>query len=465
MSGSNLDLKSRSPKSLQTKNTKNLSLNINNVSPKTHKIVMVEPLVGGGTSEYKHQGVGSKWCGNDAQIYSAPDKPKKHDHSMIQDEIRYRQQEQGQNLKLQVPTVPDVSPPTLQLEGEHAMVVERTFSSCQTATETLSWVLHKTDTPVKEHSSMLFNQNLGSEGSRGVTSGAETVTPSLHYTNVINGSVYMGEPLCVIKPNIFLYSEPNLDQVLKFDLVINVAKEITNFEPDIPSSSKTKYWHLSWSHMSKICSDLEIITHIMHEAVRNRQRVLVHCQCGVSRSASLIVAYIMRYMSLPLYDAYNYLKQVAKDISPNMNLIFQLMEWGERLKVLVPEDSKNAAHHQNMHNIATQQQHSEISPLAEDISGSPIKLQKCSLASANESSDTSAVNTPMTPKNMTNSPSPPMYSASIGGPISASFQTPVSPSCCATNKNRDSAISMNAELCRPCSLDLGTYSELVEDNW
>ncbi|CAD7068685.1 unnamed protein product [Tilletia caries] len=62
--------------------------------------------------------------------------------------------------------------------------------------------------------------------------------------------------------------------------------------------------------------------------------VLVHCQCGVSRSATLVIAFVMQAAALMygfegvssltgMHDCYN----LVKDISPNCGLIYQLVEW------------------------------------------------------------------------------------------------------------------------------------------
>ncbi|CAR25518.1 hypothetical protein ZYGR_0A00820 [Zygosaccharomyces rouxii] len=145
------------------------------------------------------------------------------------------------------------------------------------------------------------------------------------------GNAYPDGPLCVVSPNVYLYSEPTLEQALKFDLVINVAAEIADLGPLIHRGSGVEYVRVPWTHNTRIIDELPILTETIHLAQQRGLRVLIHCQCGVSRSASLIVAYIMRYEKLPLNDAYEKLKSVALDISPNMGLIFQLMEWGETL--------------------------------------------------------------------------------------------------------------------------------------
>ena len=110
------------------------------------------------------------------------------------------------------------------------------------------------------------------------------------HAEIYQRTVYLDGPLLVLPPNLYLYSEPKLEDILSFDLVINVAKEIPNLEFLIPPemAHKIKYYHIEWTHTSKIVKDLSRLTRIIHTAHSQGKKILVHCQCGVSRSASLI---------------------------------------------------------------------------------------------------------------------------------------------------------------------------------
>lgn len=179
-------------------------------------------------------------------------------------------------------------------------------------------------------------------------------TPVNENINVKNA--YPNGPLLVIPPNIYLYSEPTLHEILDFDLIINVAEEVPNLQYTIPPEchGKIEYYHVEWSHQSKIVKDLNKLTNLMHRATLQNKKILIHCQCGVSRSASLMVAYIMRYCNMSLNDAYNKLKSIAKDISPNMGLIFQLMEWSEKLNIINDEDDTVATQGNGENKIASE---------------------------------------------------------------------------------------------------------------
>lgn len=60
-------------------------------------------------------------------------------------------------------------------------------------------------------------------------------------------------------------------------------------------------------------------------------KVLVHCQAGVSRSATITISYILRKTTLNAYDAYKFVKSKRDVVSPNLNFMGQLMTFEEAL--------------------------------------------------------------------------------------------------------------------------------------
>jgi len=61
-------------------------------------------------------------------------------------------------------------------------------------------------------------------------------------------------------------------------------------------------------------------------------RVFVHCAAGMSRSPTVVIAYLMWKKKLPLNDAINFVKNKRPVISPNLNFIKQLEIFQDLLK-------------------------------------------------------------------------------------------------------------------------------------
>lgn len=59
----------------------------------------------------------------------------------------------------------------------------------------------------------------------------------------------------------------------------------------------------------------------------NEERVLVHCQAGMSRSVTVIIAYLMHHMCLSLEQAYDFVKARKSNIEPNFSFMGQLLDF------------------------------------------------------------------------------------------------------------------------------------------
>ncbi|KAG5440906.1 hypothetical protein PCK2_000061, partial [Pneumocystis canis] len=158
-----------------------------------------------------------------------------------------------------------------------------------------------------------------------------------------NNHTYENKPVCIIEPNIWLFAEPETHIAEKFNVVINVAKEVKNpflSQTSLEDSSFQKkasisneklilqkhplpiessilppvvindieYLHVLWDHDANTLSiDLPpLIDYITKKSIQENKKVLIHCQCGISRSASLIIAYVMKSLGLNIDSAYSY---------------------------------------------------------------------------------------------------------------------------------------------------------------
>ncbi|GAB1191323.1 hypothetical protein APSETT444_000495 [Aspergillus pseudonomiae] len=195
---------------------------------------------------------------------------------------------------------------------------------------------------------------------------------------------YPNGPIQIYDSGVYLYLEPTVQEASQFDVVVNVAKEVVNpftntntnngsvmsvlrnastnpkavptevpetamsdisfksaFEyppneslPPTPrnDASKPEYIHVGWDHNSEILEDLYPLCELIDSRISQGKKVLVHCQLGASRSASLVIAYgLYKNRHLDFNSMYEIVKGRSQWVGPNMSLIYQLTDFRSRL--------------------------------------------------------------------------------------------------------------------------------------
>jgi protein-tyrosine phosphatase len=135
----------------------------------------------------------------------------------------------------------------------------------------------------------------------------------------INNHLYMGDANNV-------RSETNQFKKAKIDVIINCCNEITHeFTP------KEKYivehFLIDDDGLDNSFSDnLDIIVDSINYHITNGKNIYVHCVQGVSRSASVVIYYLMKYNNFSFDRAYVTLLFKRPCISPNINFIKELQK-------------------------------------------------------------------------------------------------------------------------------------------
>jgi len=86
-----------------------------------------------------------------------------------------------------------------------------------------------------------------------------------------------------------------------------------------------------WKWFEQVCEFID-------EALAGGGHVLVHCEWGVSRSPTLVAAYLMRKDKITPEKALDRLKELRDCVHPNKNFLGALDEWSGTLKVKDGED-------------------------------------------------------------------------------------------------------------------------------
>ncbi|CAF2616562.1 unnamed protein product [Rotaria sp. Silwood2] len=70
---------------------------------------------------------------------------------------------------------------------------------------------------------------------------------------------------------------------------------------------------------------------LLHGFYEKKERCLVHCAAGVSRSATIVLAYLMKYHHNTLKEAFFFLIEKRPQIWPNEGFLLQLMRYETEL--------------------------------------------------------------------------------------------------------------------------------------
>lgn len=83
---------------------------------------------------------------------------------------------------------------------------------------------------------------------------------------------------------------------------------------------------------TNILSYLDMAVDRINETISSRNaHVLVHCVAGVSRSATVVIAYLMKYRRMDLHSAFNYCYNLRPVIRPNNGFLLQLINYENQL--------------------------------------------------------------------------------------------------------------------------------------
>lgn len=107
------------------------------------------------------------------------------------------------------------------------------------------------------------------------------------------------------------------------NIIFNISNDIKNYFPD-----KAKYLNIKIedSISENLLKIFDTYTDIINNELKMGNIVFIHCSRGKSRSASFIIAYLIKYNNMDLDTAYNFVKG-KRDISPNIKFFKQLSDY------------------------------------------------------------------------------------------------------------------------------------------
>ena len=80
----------------------------------------------------------------------------------------------------------------------------------------------------------------------------------------------------------------------------------------------------------------DLIADKIEEVHHGGGKILVYCRAGQSRSATLCIAYFMKYHGMSYEQAFQFVKYRRPIIHPNLGFVHQLRDYEKKLKARIP---------------------------------------------------------------------------------------------------------------------------------
>lgn len=119
--------------------------------------------------------------------------------------------------------------------------------------------------------------------------------------------------------------------------IVNCAIEIPSYFPDHYSYLNLR---LDDTPSQSIYHVLERSFHFILGAIGRGGNVLVHCAAGISRSASMVIYFIMKTKEMSFQKALAYVTSKRDIVNPNQGFVYQLISTSPEVYSLLAERQK-----------------------------------------------------------------------------------------------------------------------------
>lgn len=138
-----------------------------------------------------------------------------------------------------------------------------------------------------------------------------------HYNKIIT-NLYLGGSYLPSK-------HPHLLVESGITHIVNLANELTIKQYDLLTYLIIDIDDVDIS-LTKLQDKFTKIHQFIDDGIKEG-KVYVHCNCGVSRSATIVISYLMGKLNYSLYDAFKLVKNARNIIQPNLELMKVLIEY------------------------------------------------------------------------------------------------------------------------------------------
>lgn len=145
-----------------------------------------------------------------------------------------------------------------------------------------------------------------------------------------------------IIPNLFLTNYRTVENILseekppvKITHILTVAEELDYSKEAASLQIEYKQIPADDYDSFDLQSYFTEMTDFIHQCLLNQvepSKIVVHCLMGVSRSATTVMAYLIRFQGLTSEEAFDLVKEKRMVVSPNDGFLDQLKKYEKELK-------------------------------------------------------------------------------------------------------------------------------------
>lgn len=128
-------------------------------------------------------------------------------------------------------------------------------------------------------------------------------------SNIWNNQLFLGSQCSSCKEILEKYEITHVISV-GCNSVDNECNGVCNYKFDVDDNSPNLQLFFT--------TILPQIHDLINTLLERNHRVLVHCQVGISRSATAVITWLMRFKQMDYYSAYSHVKKCRPIISPNV---------------------------------------------------------------------------------------------------------------------------------------------------
>lgn len=139
--------------------------------------------------------------------------------------------------------------------------------------------------------------------------------------------------VCEILPNLWL-GNIKIAQTLifftdhKIKCVINCSKDIPFYNEKCKNVRVSVHDNLEKKEINRLYDYFDTCSDFIHRHLSDNKPILVHCYAGKQRSASIILAYLMKYAKISLYDGVSLIQSKRfQAFTPGINFLSSLEKY------------------------------------------------------------------------------------------------------------------------------------------